>query len=114
EQGVIVGSGVLHSSVAPALVQRTYLVADLVVPLHAGQEKQGKPLHETLMSLLKSTIEPETWEGLGGRGTIEYFPLGMTLVVNQTEDIQKGVADLLAGLRKAQDVEIAVEVKILH
>jgi hypothetical protein len=79
-----------------------------------AEEKPGKPLHESLMSLLKNCIEPESWEGIGGRGTIQYFPLGMALVVNQTEDIQKGVAALLADLRKAQDVEVAVEVKVLH
>src|SRR5436853_7742240 len=64
---------VLPPPSAPRLVQRTYLVADLVVPVHKGLEKQGRPLHETLMSLLKNTIEPETWEGLGGRGTLDYF-----------------------------------------
>ncbi len=99
---------------APKLTQRAYLVADIVVPMQGSKEQPAKPLHESLMTLLRNTIEPESWEGRGGRGTIEYFPLGMTLVVNQTEDIQKGILELLTGLRKAQDVEVAVEVKILH
>jgi type II secretory pathway component GspD/PulD (secretin) len=99
---------------SPKLIQRVYQVADLVVPIHDSKEQLGKPFQETLTKLLQNTVEPETWEGRGGHGTIEYYPLGMAIVVNQTEAVQKEITDLLAGLRKAQDVEVAVEVRVLH
>jgi type II secretory pathway component GspD/PulD (secretin) len=37
----------------------------------------------------------------------------MSLVVNQTADVQEQVADVLSSLRRQQDLEVAVEVRIL-
>src|SRR5439155_24175250 len=37
----------------------------------------------------------------------------MALVINQTPDIQEQVADLLAALRRLQDQEVAVEVRMI-
>jgi type II secretory pathway component GspD/PulD (secretin) len=37
----------------------------------------------------------------------------MALVINQTPDIQEQVADLLAALRRLQDLEVAVEVRLI-
>ena len=42
--------------------------------------------------------EPATWSDKGGSGTIEYFPLGKSLVVKQTADVQEKIADLLCAL----------------
>ena len=50
---------------------------------------------------------------MGGPGTIEYYPLGMALVINQTPDIQEQIADLLDALRRLQDQEVAVEVRFI-
>ena len=50
---------------------------------------------------------------MGGPGTIDYFPLTMSLVINQTPDIQEQIADLLAALRRLQDQEVAVEVRFI-
>src|SRR5437660_8505264 len=93
----------LPDVVVPApkkLVQRTHLVADLVVPMR-GSKEDGAPqnLPHSLMRLLMCSVAPETWAENAGCGTIEYFPLGMTLVINQTPDVQEQIADLLAGLR---------------
>ena len=67
------------------LVQRTYAVADLVVPIDMDNEP-GKPADRTtreaeLMSLILSAVAPDSWESVGGVGTLQYFPLGMALVV---------------------------------
>ena len=37
----------------------------------------------------------------------------MALVINQTPDIQEQIADLLAALRRLQDQEVAVEVRLI-
>ena len=52
-------------------------------------------LPQQLINLITNTIAPESWNSLGGPGTIDYFPLGMALVINQTPDIQEQIADLL-------------------
>src|SRR5262249_32463077 len=44
---------------------------------------------------------------------IDYYPLGMALVINQTPDIQEQVAELLQALRRLQDQEVAVEVRFI-
>jgi type II secretory pathway component GspD/PulD (secretin) len=49
----------------------------------------------------------------GGTGTIEYHPLTLSLVINQTPDIQEQVQELLVALRRLQDQEVAVEVKVV-
>jgi type II secretory pathway component GspD/PulD (secretin) len=50
---------------------------------------------------------------MGGPGTIDYHPMTMSLVVNQTPDIQDQIADLLAALRRLQDQEVSVEVRFI-
>ena len=73
-----------------------------------------KTIADSLIHLITSTIKPESWDRMGGPGTIEYFPLGMALVVGQqTPDIQEQVADLLAALRRLQDMEVTVEIRFI-
>jgi general secretion pathway protein D len=77
-------------------------------------EQPRKTLEEQLIKLIINTVQPESWKECGGKGTIEYYPpLGMALVIHQTADVQEQVADLLASLRRLQDVEVAVEVRIV-
>jgi general secretion pathway protein D len=108
------------------MVRRSYAVADLVVPLpgtegapacEAGEagktNKPGATLEDRLIQLIVKSIRPASWQPNGGRGTIDYYPLGMTLVIRQTPDVQKQVAELLADLRKPQDTEVALEVRFL-
>ena len=64
----------------------------------------GQTLQDLLMDLITNTIKPNSWSKMGGPGTIDYFPLGMTLVINQTPDIQEQIADLLQQLRRLQDL----------
>jgi type II secretory pathway component GspD/PulD (secretin) len=56
-------------------------------------------------------VAPASWGC--ERGTIQYFPLGMALVVNQTPAVQEEVRELLAALRRLQDVEVAVTVRVV-
>jgi general secretion pathway protein D len=116
---------------AGKMVQVIYNVADLVVPLTQApcepeegtakpnclpsgpRPEAGQTLEERLMRLVRTTIEPTSWVDVGGKGTIQYFPLGMALVVNQTRDVQEQIADLLTALRHLQDVEVAVEIQLI-
>ncbi len=69
--------------------------------------------HEQLTKLVTGMIRPFSWDGQGGPGRIEYFELGMALVVNQTADVIREVQDLLEALRRLQDLAVAVEVRII-
>lgn len=120
------------------LMQRVYQVADLVIPIEGCPQpacknpapvqvaersplvaafKTGVNPHQTtvdqLIALIKSTVSPKSWAEAGGNGTIDYFALTMALVINQTTDIQEQVADLLEALRRLQDVQIILEVRLI-
>ncbi len=69
--------------------------------------------HEQLMKLVTGMVRPFSWDGQGGPGRIEYFNIGMALVVNQTADVIREVQDLLEALRRLQDLAVAVEVRII-
>ena len=100
----------------------TYQVADLVVPIGsgdnelapflcrkfpdaAGKHVPGTTAEDALIRVIVQTIAPNSWSEVGGKGTIQYFPLGLALVVNQTQDVQEQIADLLATLRREQATE---------
>jgi type II secretory pathway component GspD/PulD (secretin) len=70
-------------------------------------------MEDTLIKLITSTVAPRSWSNMGGPGTVDYFPHTMSLVINQTADIQEQVQDLLAALRRLQDQEVAVEVRFI-
>src|SRR5262249_28982082 len=83
--------------------------------LNGGEgEKSGQTLEAHLTKLITETIAPASWEAKGGRGRIDYYPLGMALVITQTADVQEQVADLLDALRRLQDVEVSVEVRLIE
>ena len=66
-----------------------------------------------LIKLITNTVDPRSWSDMGGPGTIDYHPLTMGLVINQTPDIQEQIVDLLNSLRRLQDQEVAVEVRFI-
>src|SRR5207302_5735986 len=75
--------------------------------------RPGQTIEDVLINLIKSTISPDSWKDVGGEGTINYYPIGLALVVNQTQDIQEQVADLLAALRRLQELEVAIEMRMI-
>jgi type II secretory pathway component GspD/PulD (secretin) len=77
------------------------------------KQRPGNTQEETLIKLITTTIAPETWAEMGGKGTIAYYPTGHGLVVKQTQDIQEQIADLLAALRRLQDLEVAIEIRLV-
>jgi hypothetical protein len=68
---------------------------------------------EQLINLIINTIDPASWSQRGGSATVEYFPLGMALVVNQTPAVQEQIADFLAALRRLQDAQVVVEMRLV-
>ncbi|HMF16580.1 MAG TPA: hypothetical protein VKE98_05200 [Gemmataceae bacterium] len=76
--------------------------------------RTSKTLENQLINLITNTIAPESWESAGGPGKIQYFPLGMSLVIaQQTQDVQEQVQELLAALRRLQDLEVAIEMRLV-
>jgi type II secretory pathway component GspD/PulD (secretin) len=82
---------------------------------HAGRapRQPGQSMEDILIRLISETIEPYSWADKGGTGKIEYYPLGMSLVVSQTPDIQEQVQQLLDRLRELQELQVTVEVRFV-
>lgn len=125
---------VASKEVALPLVQRAYAVADLVVPVETDKlpdcslesplrylykvgttERKWPPATEErcLMELIRSRAALASWQENGGKGSMQYFALGMSLVIEQTLEVHEQVAELLTALRRLQDIEVAVEVRLL-
>jgi hypothetical protein len=109
----------------PTLVRVTYPVADLVIPIEdysaftdrkpaKDAKKTADELATTLQKLITNTIAKKSWESAGGNGTIQYFPTGNAIIVNQTNAVHAELAQLLDSLRKLQDVEVSVQVRFLE
>ena len=84
-----------------------------VSPAMPQTRAPGQTLEDLLINLITNTVSQNTWGAVGGPGTIQYFPLGMALVVNQTQEVQEEVAALLASLRRLQDLEVAIEMRLV-
>jgi hypothetical protein len=111
------------SSRRTSLTSITYPVADLIVPIENGPlpvvcrlraelrwaksapAAPGKKSYEEELIVLLSHVEPAWWREMGGRGTIQFYPLGMALVIQQTPEMHERIATLLTELRHLQDIE---------
>lgn len=67
-----------------------------------------------LIDLIQSTIQSDSWSESGtGEGTIQSYPANLSLVVNNTQEVQDQIVDLLKKLRELNDVQIVIEVRFI-
>jgi type II secretory pathway component GspD/PulD (secretin) len=79
----------------------------------SGSGEPGTHMEGLLRQLITHTIAPGTWEEDGGEGRIQYFPLGHVMVVSQVQEVQEDVQALLGALRKLQDIQISIEMRVV-
>ncbi|MCC9607526.1 general secretion pathway protein GspD [Blastopirellula sp. JC732] len=72
-----------------------------------------QPDFDSLIQLITTTIEPESWEELGGPGAVQPFATNLSLVVSQTQEVHDKIADLLEQLRRLQDLQVTIEVRFI-
>lgn len=68
---------------------------------------------DSLIDLIVSTIQPTTWDEVGGPGSIREFPTNLSLVISQTQEVHEEIADLLEQLRRMQDLQVTIEVRFI-
>jgi general secretion pathway protein D len=68
---------------------------------------------DTLIDLIETTIAPDSWIDAGGTGSVSGFPMNLSLVVSQTQDVHADIADLLVQLRRLQDLQVTIEVRFI-
>ena len=95
-----------------------YSVADLVVPIPSYPEKNPRKTvddeAQSLIQLITRGVASDTWKSNGGTGTIQYFSMGMAFVVEQRAEVHREIARLLANLRRVQDVQVSVELRLVR
>jgi general secretion pathway protein D len=72
-----------------------------------------QPDFDPLIDLITSTIKPQTWDEVGGPGTVSKFSNNLSLVISQTEEVHQAIADLLEQLRRNQDLQVTIEVRFI-
>ena len=81
-----------------ALTTKVYPVGDLVIPSRRIGGRDGADF-ESLIQLITSTLQPSTWDAVGGPGSIACYDPRLCLVVSQTAEEHEEIANLLQHLR---------------
>ena len=68
---------------------------------------------DALTELITTTIEPETWIEFGGSGSITRNEQTFSLVIRQTQRVHDEIRDLLDQLRRLQDLQVTIEVRLV-
>ena len=68
---------------------------------------------DALIELITTTVSTESWDEVGGPGSIKEFATNLSLVVSQTQEVHEQIADLLKQLRKLQDLQVTIEVRFI-
>lgn len=77
----------------------------------SGQREQYD--FDTLIDLITSVVEPESWTEVGGSGKIESNETTLSLVIRQTQQVHSEISDLLNQLRRLQDLQVTIEVRLV-
>jgi hypothetical protein len=89
-------------SAADMLETRIYDVSDLVLTRDA--KVPGRADFTSLMNVISTCVQPDSWENLSGSGSIMPISSGAlrSIAVRQMQDVHDQVARILADLRKAR------------
>jgi hypothetical protein len=70
-----------------------------VVTSRTAGGRMGIADYESLMDVITTTIDPDSWEDVGGPGTIVEFDNAGVLIISQTRDVHRKIGPLLNTLR---------------
>jgi hypothetical protein len=86
------------------MTTRTYDISDLVTPNALTTHpvlalQQEREVVQLIIDSIKRSVDPMSWEGEGGKGTIQYHPLTKTLIVRQSAEVHMMLRGSLGGGR---------------
>ena len=89
------------------MVTRVYYIGDLVTgqgmfgnPFQVGPFIAAKTEQDTakmIVDLIKDSIDPMSWQGNSGQGTITYSPINKSLIIRQSAEVQLMLKGSLGG-----------------
>jgi len=83
------------------------------IPFGPPSQGGNQANYQSLINLIESTVQPDTWETTGGPGAIRQFDTNLSLVISQTQEVHEEIADLLEQLRRLQDLQVTIEVRFI-
>ncbi len=101
---------------------RVYNIADLIAPLPNEDTKQTKSEEakkeavtpalrsKELITLIQSTIAPDSWIEGGGKGAIQLYEANLSLVIRQRGSVHEQIAELFDSLRRRLDTHVVLQV----
>jgi hypothetical protein len=95
-------------------IERSMTPTSMCTQGKANKDRTPDAMAEVLKELIQNTVAKNTWESVGGRGNIQYYPFEKKLVVNQCNEVHEEIANLLAALRRMYDVSVDVETRFVH
>ena len=99
------------------LINRIYPVLDLVArrtPVYEANAvvtsktaggRVGVADYEALMDVITTTIDPDSWDDVGGPGSIAEFDNAGVLIIAQTRDVHQKIGKLLNSLRRVKGLQ---------
>lgn len=92
---------------AANLSTRTYPVLDLVGSTHTLNNGSRTTVtdYDPLIEVITTTLDPDSWDDVGGPGSIAEFANAGALVISQTRENHQKIATLLNSLRRAKVVQ---------
>ena len=65
------------------------------------------------MTLIQTTVVPDTWEALGGPSTMSPYTQNLSLVISTTSEVHDQITELLESLRRLQNLQVTIEVRFI-
>ncbi|MCE9528584.1 MAG: hypothetical protein K8R36_21275, partial [Planctomycetales bacterium] len=99
------------------LLTRIYPVLDLVsrrtpvydtgavVTSRTAGGRMGVADYKSLMNVITSTIDPDSWDDIGGPGSIAEFDNAGILIISQTREVHQKIGPLLNSLRRVKGLQ---------
>ena len=85
------------------LTTKVYPVRDLVAYRTSQAGKLGYDEdYDSLIELITTTIQPDSWDEVGGPGSISGFENASSLVISQTDEVHRAIEPLLVKLRQVK------------
>jgi hypothetical protein len=81
------------------LLPKVYPVQDLVLAIRGGRVEQD---FDSLIETVSAAISPESWETYGGPASIKTVPTAGVLVISQSHEAHRRIAELFATIREAR------------
>lgn len=82
-------------------------------PVPEAMRQAATPDFDSLVELMVATVEPNSWDEVGGPASVRPFETTLSLVIRQTQAAHDEIQDLLAQLRRLQDLQVSIEVRFV-